>query len=78
MFENITDYFMHLIDQAGSYDIALAEFKHHLDDDAELQSQYSSWCDENGYSERNGFADFCQEHFDSNNEVWDSLNDYDE
>lgn len=78
MFKDITDYFRHLITQTGSYDIARAEFQHHLDDDAELRKEYAQWCEFNGYDFREGFDCFCQDHFESGNEVWDTLNDYDE
>lgn len=78
MYNDITDYFLELLDQSGSYDIAHAEFLHRLDDDPELSEQYAEWCDSMGYSVRDGFDRYCQDHFDSRNEMWDSLNDYDE
>lgn len=74
----ITDYFRHIIEQYGSYDIARAEFFHHIDDDPALHEQYAEWCEENGYSERNGFDEFIEQHINSADSVWDSLNDFDE
>lgn len=79
MYKDITDFFLQLLEQSGSYDIAKADFKHQLDDDENLKEMYSEWCDANGYNERDGFDRYCQEHFESRNEIWDTLNnDYDE
>ena len=47
-------------------------------DDDELRRQYREWCRENGSTERYGFTDFCKEYLESQESVWDSLNNYDE
>lgn len=78
MFENITDYFIELLEQNGSVDIAVAEFKRNLSDDAELRTAYRAWCQEQGTAERYGFVDFCREYIEDRNDVWNSLKDYDE
>lgn len=78
MFEDITDLFLSIIEQAGSYDIAQSEFEKLTDEDRSLQQQYADWCDENGYSIRNGFRNFCEEYHNSRNSAMDSLSDYDE
>lgn len=75
---DITEYFINLIDQTHSIDIAESEFKRAINDDDELRAAYRSWCHEVGSSEKDGFMDFCQEYIDGRNEVWDTLNDYDE
>lgn len=78
MYKDIETFITDLIDQSGSYDIARAEFNRILADDSELLAQYREWCEDNGYAERNGFDEFVEQLRDSNDSVWDSLNDYDE
>lgn len=75
---DITEYFEQLLEQTGSIDIAEAEFKRAIADDAALHAQYREWCHENGSSERNGFMDFCDEYMESQESKWDSLSDYDD
>lgn len=77
-FDDITEYFIYIIEQSPSYDIAEAEFKRSLADDSELRAAYSRWCHEVGSSEKCGFMDFCQEYRDDRNEIWNSLSDYDD
>lgn len=78
MIENLTDYFINLLQQSDSVDIAIAEFKRNLSDDAELRAAYREWCQENNTTERHGFPDFCEEYIEGRNDVWNSLTDYDE
>lgn len=78
MTEHITDFFISIIDQTPTLDMAEAEFKRSLADDAELRSLYREWCHEVGSTEKRGFLDFCEEYVEGQNEVWDSLTDYDE
>lgn len=74
----ITEYFERLLEQTGSIDMAEAEFKRAIADDAELHALYREWCHENGSSERNGFLDFCDEYMESQDSKWDSLSEYDD
>ncbi|MCM1032853.1 MAG: hypothetical protein NC405_03765 [Odoribacter sp.] len=76
--EDITDYFISLLQEHHSVDIAEAEFKRVIADDDELHALYRQWCHQEGDSEKNGFINFCREYLDDRNEVWESLNDYDE
>ncbi len=76
--EDIEQYFIDLLNQNRSIDIAEAEFKKYIAEDAELKAVYSEWCHENGSSERLGFRDFCEEYRDNQDLVWDSLSDYNE
>lgn len=78
MDRDITDFFANLISQSGSYDIAKAEFGRLMAEDDNLRDEYREWCEANGYSERNGFDHYCDEHMASTDSVWDSLNDFDE
>lgn len=76
--DDITDFFKSLIQQHRSIDIAEAEFKRMIADDDELHEEYRQWCTENGSSEKQGFFDFCEEYMESQDSIWESLNDYDE
>ena len=47
-------------------------------DDPELRKEYKEWCDECGYTEKHGFKEFSEEYLESQDSIWESLNDYDE
>lgn len=76
--KDITELFLQLIHQNKSVDIADAEFKKLIHEDAELREEYREWCDAVGSSEKQGFLDFCDEYIDSQESIYDTLNDYDE
>lgn len=73
--ESITELFDDMLRQYGSADIAEAEFKKLLHEDADVKALYREWCDEVGSSEKRGFLDYCEEYFDSQESIWDSLKD---
>lgn len=75
--EDITDLFLSIIKQSDSYEMAEAEFRRTLVDEPDLRRQYREYCRENGTSEKRGFLDYCEEYMEGANEMWDSLNDYD-
>lgn len=77
-YDDITQYFIYIIDQAHGYDMADSDFKRALADDDRLRAAYREWCRQNGTSEKNGFLDFCEEYMADRNQMWDSLNDYDD
>lgn len=74
---DIIEVFNRYLSEYGSIDIAESEFKKNLHEDAELKAAYRKWCEEMGSSEKNGFFDYCDEYLDSQNDVWNTLNDYD-
>lgn len=75
---DINEYFKTILDESSSIDIAEAEFKRNIADDDQLKAAYRQWCEEYGYSEKEGFSEFCHEYIDGRNEMWDSLTDYDD
>lgn len=75
--DDITSIFNDYITQYRSIDIAEAEFKKSMHEDPELRALYRQWCSDVGSTEKNGFFDYCDEYLDSQNDVWNSLNDYD-
>lgn len=75
---DITELFDDIIRQAGSVDMAEAEFKKMINEDSELKGEYREWCHAVGSTERRGFLDYCDEYMASQDSVWDSLSDYDE
>lgn len=74
----IVSYFVQIIRQSGTIDIAKAEFRRLLSEDAVLQERYRLWCEETGHSPRSGFEEFCEEFIDSQQSIWDSFDDFDE
>lgn len=59
-------------------DIAESDFKHAINDDAELKKLYRSWCHREGYTEKYGFRDFCETYLEDQQEMFDNLeNDFD-
>ncbi len=76
--KDITELFQDIIRQNRSLDIAEAEFKKLIHEDAELREQYREWCDAVGSSEKMGFLDYCDEYIESQDSIYDALNDYDE
>lgn len=75
--EDITLIFNDIITQYGSIDIAESEFKKRVHEDEDLHELYREWCLDVGSSEKDGFMDYCDEYMDSQNDVWNALNDYD-
>lgn len=78
MDKDITEYFVSLIESSGAIDVAEAEFKRIVADDNDLRELYRQWCADTGTSERHGFSNFATEYMENREEVWNSLNDYDE
>lgn len=75
---DIEEFFISILNECGSIDIAESEFKHRIAEEEDLKARYQEWCDETGYSYRRGFLDFCEEYLDSQNNLFDTLNDDDE
>lgn len=73
----MTDLFINIIYQTDSLDMAESEFRRMLVDEPELRRQYKQYCREVGSSERNGFKDFCEEYMEEQDNVWNSLSDFD-
>lgn len=75
--QDLEEFFISIINQSQSADLAEAEFKRALVDDDDLRRRYKQYCREIGTSEKNGFMDFCDEYFAGQDEVWNTLSDYD-
>lgn len=76
--KSITEIFVEYLDNYGSVDIAESEFKKNIHENPELKAAYRQWCSDEGSSEKNGFFDFAEGYLSNQNEVWDSLTDYDD
>lgn len=76
--EDITDLFVHIIEQSPSLDIAESEFKRTLVNEPEWRAKYRVYCRDNGYSESRGFLDFYEEHYAPEESIWDNLKDFDD
>lgn len=67
-----------LIDQYRQIDVAESEFQKLIYEDEQLRRDYKEWCEEQGYTERRGFIEFCNIYIDSEESRWDVLSDPDE
>lgn len=76
--EDITTIFNNYLSHYDSIDIAEAEFKKAIHEDRDLRDLYREWCDEVGSSERDGFSDYAQDFLENQDDVWNTLNEYDE
>lgn len=76
--DHLTSYFEQLIRTHRSIEIAEVEFHRMRDEDPELNADYLLWCRENDTTPKAGFRDFCDDFLSQDEEVWDSLSDYDE
>lgn len=74
--EDITEFFIQVLEHCRSVDMAEAEFKRQINEDLELKQSYRDWCDISGESERDGFRDFCEEYIATQEEVWDTLKEF--
>lgn len=75
--EDLFEYFVNILKQSDSIDIAESEFKRSLIDDDDLKRRYREYCREIGTSEKHGFLDFCEEYMQHQDSIWESLSDYD-
>lgn len=74
--EDITVFFEEILSTHGSLDFAEDAFKKLRAEDPVLRRRYREWCQENGYSERHGFTEYCSQLLDRQQEAFDSLDDY--
>lgn len=73
---DLTQLFTALLQEHRSIDIADDVFKKMIAEDPALRSEYSDWCHESGYTEKRGFADFCEEYLENQDSIFDSLSEY--
>ncbi len=78
LMEDITELFVHIIEQSPSLDIAESNLKQILVDEPQWRAKYKAFCREMGYSERRGFIDYYEEHYSPEESIWDNLKDYDD
>lgn len=72
---DIEEVFEQLISTGSSLDMVERDFKRMLEDDNKLRQCYKSWCEDNGYSEKHGFMDYCSERMNaqqSSYEIFDT------
>lgn len=75
--DELIQIFDNIINQTGSFDVAEAEFKRQINENPELRKLYREWCHEVGSTEKRGFLDYCEEYLENQNDIWQSLQDYD-
>lgn len=75
---DIPSLIIELLHQFGSIDIAESEFSRQIHEDEKMMIAFREWCNEMGYKERKAFVEYCQEYINENEEIFDSLSDYNE
>lgn len=66
-----------LLEQHRSSDIIEREFKRLINSDDAIKNEYHSWCDTNEYNYKEGFHFFIEEYLESQEEIWNHLEEYD-
>lgn len=74
----ISKYIVALLSEYQDVELAEAEFKRIIAEDTDTRNSYKDWCNECGYSFRNGFTDFAEEYLQQRDSVWDVLTDFDD
>lgn len=72
-YADITETFENIINQHHALDDAEGDFRRLLVDDPGLKRLYRDWCEEQGLSERRGFATYFRERCDQEAERWQPL-----
>lgn len=75
--ESMEEVFDFYINQFKSVDVAENEFKKAVADDSDLRMQYRDWCHETGNTEKGGFLAYVEEFISNQNDIWETLSDYD-
>ncbi len=71
---DIIEVFQQILSHNRTIDVADSEFKKMIYEDDEIKIAYKQWCQEEGYTEKYGFIEFCQAYFDEEESRWDILN----
>lgn len=75
---NISELLRSLLDEYSSVDMAESEFKRMLNEDDNLKADYKVWCEDLGYSPKTGYEEYIEEIFESQDSIWDILDEYDD
>lgn len=75
---DITALMEQLLHRCRQIDVAESEFQKLIYEDEQLRHDYKEWCHEQGYTERLGFVEFCNNCLDTEESRWDVLSDPDE
>ena len=67
-----------MLKQFVNIDMVEREFQRHLHEDPEMKAAYKAWCDEMGYTTKNGYKDHIQEYLESKENAWDSLKQFED
>lgn len=75
---DISELLQSLLTQHRSADIVESEFKKMLYEDEDVKKQYKEWCETLGYSEKTGYREYIEEILETQESIWDTINEYDE
>lgn len=74
----ISELLQSLLTQHRSADIIESEFKKLLYEDEDVKNKYKEWCETLGYSEKTGYMEYIEEILETQESIWDTINEYDD
>ncbi len=73
---DISEILRELLDRYSNTSELDREFERMRRDDEQLENDYVTWCDDNGYSVKDGYRDFINEIVESQDSFWDNYQEY--
>lgn len=73
---DISELLRELLDRFSNTPELDQEFERMRRLDEELEQDYVNWCEDNGYSVKDGYRDFLNEIIESQDSYWDNYQEY--
>lgn len=73
---DINDILRELLDRYSNTPELDMQFDRMMREDEEFVKEYTVWCEENGYSVRDGYRDFINEIIESQDSYWDNYQEF--
>ena len=73
---DITDILRELLDRYSNTPELDEEFERMMREDKEFVEEYTVWCEENGFSVKDGYRDFINEIIESQDSYWDNYQEF--
>lgn len=74
--DEISDVLRELLDRYSNTPELDQEFERMLRQDEEFEKDYAVWCEENGYTVKDGYRDFINEIIESQDSYWDNYQEF--
>ena len=73
---DISDILRELLDRYSNTPELDQEFERMMREDEEFGQEYTVWCEENGYSVKDGYRDFINDIIESQDSYWDNYQEF--